>query len=99
MKYTTSKIAINTPSQFDFFSSVAPNFDISTFDPNINSTWYTLDGGTVNVSFSGLSGSINQTEWAKQGNGMVLIRFYANNTMGREDYVELSVIKNFNRRI
>ncbi|MFX0176405.1 MAG: SBBP repeat-containing protein [Candidatus Hodarchaeota archaeon] len=93
VKYITSNITINFPVQFKSFNSTSPSFDISTFDANLDSTWYTLNGGIVNVTFSGSSGAINQTEWDKHGDGIVFIRFYMNNTAGKEEYVEVAIIK------
>ncbi len=93
VKYIISNITINFPNQFSFYGNVSPNFDISTFDSNLDSTWYSLDGGLVNITFSGSIGAIDQTEWDKQEEGIVDINFYANNTMGKEEYVEVSVIK------
>ncbi|MFX0012310.1 MAG: hypothetical protein ACFE9R_18505, partial [Candidatus Hermodarchaeota archaeon] len=93
VKFVVSNITINFPSQFSFYGSITPTFDISTFDSNLDSTWYTLDGGIVNITFSGSTGVINQAEWDKQKDGVVDIRFFMNNTMGKEEYVEVSVIK------
>lgn len=81
VKIIISNITINFPSLVDFYGKTPPSFGISTFDSNIDSTWYTLDRGIVNITFSGLSGAIDQTEWDKQGNGMVFIRFYMNNSI------------------
>ncbi|MHA2125146.1 MAG: outer membrane protein assembly factor BamB family protein [Promethearchaeota archaeon] len=91
VKHIISNITINSPKQLDFFGNIPPSFDISTFDSN--STWYSLDGGLVNKTFSGSIGSIDQAEWDKQADGVVFIRFYMNNTLGKEEFVEVSVIK------
>ncbi|MFX1479926.1 MAG: SBBP repeat-containing protein [Promethearchaeota archaeon] len=86
-------ISINSPSQNEFFGSIAPDFDISIIEPNLNTTWYTLDGGTTNITFSGLTGTIDQTEWGKKGNGMVSIRFYADDTACNIGFIEVSIFK------
>ena len=86
-------IKINSPIQDEFIGSVAPNYDISITELNLHTTWYTLNGGITNITFSGLTGTINQTEWDKKGDGMVTIRFYANDTLGNEGYAEVAVRK------
>ncbi|MFX1571592.1 MAG: nitrous oxide reductase family maturation protein NosD [Promethearchaeota archaeon] len=89
----TPEIIINFPIQDDFIGSVAPNFNISIIEPFLNTTWYTLDSGATNFTFEGLTGQINQIEWAKKGTGIVTIRFYANDTLGRIGYAEVLVFK------
>ena len=89
-------ITIISPGQYDFFGSTAPNFEISIVEPNLNTTWYTLDDGLINKIFTGLTGEINQTEWDKKGHGAVTIRFYANDSFGREEYGEVIINKDLN---
>jgi len=86
-------ITINSPIQDIFIGNVAPYFNISIIEPLLNTTWYTLDDGTTNIIFSGLTGTIKQTEWDKKGDGPVTIRFCANDTAGKEKYVEVTVRK------
>ena len=87
------KITIITPSQDEFFGFTPPNFEISILKPNIAKIWYTLDSGITNVTSVGLTGTINQTEWEKKGDGPVTIGFYANDTLGFEGYTEVTVNK------
>ncbi|MFW9867547.1 MAG: OmpL47-type beta-barrel domain-containing protein, partial [Candidatus Thorarchaeota archaeon] len=61
--------------------------------PLLKTTWYTLDGGITNIIFSGLTGTFNQTEWDKRGDGTVTIRFSGNDTLGNEGYAEVTVRK------
>ncbi|MFX0036754.1 MAG: hypothetical protein ACFE9I_14080 [Candidatus Hermodarchaeota archaeon] len=93
VKCVLSNITINFPNQLGFFGRISPIFDISINNSNLDSTWYTLDGGLTNITFSGITRTINQAEWDKHGEGIVEIRFYMNNTNGNEEYVEVSVIK------
>ena len=58
----------------------------------MNSTWYTLDDG-IKIPFSELMGTINETEWDKKGDGLISIKFYANDTLGQEDYAEVIISK------
>ncbi|MFX0077445.1 MAG: hypothetical protein ACFE96_18535, partial [Candidatus Hermodarchaeota archaeon] len=86
-------IQVNNPSNDDIFGYSPPSYDVSITDPNLDSMWYSLDNGITNIPFSSSTGDIDQTEWAKRGSGTVLIRFYANDTMGNTDYTEILVVK------
>jgi hypothetical protein len=88
------QITINTPLTDEFFGSNAPNFDISIIESDLNSTWYTIDGGITNIIFIGLTGSINQTEWEKiSSSDSVTIRFYANDTTGNIGHADVIINK------
>ncbi len=93
IKYSFPEIIVNTPNQNEIYGTLAPNFDISIFGSNINTTWYSLDGGTTIFPFIGLNGGVDQTEWANQGSGTVTISFFVNNTLGKVGCTEVSVVK------
>lgn len=86
-------ITINLPGDNEFFGASAPSFALTIKELNINKTWYTLDNGNINITFIGLSGTINQTEWAKIGSESVNVRFYANDSFGFESYSEVMINK------
>jgi len=88
-------ILINLPVQNEFIGSLAPDFNIDIIESNLDNTWYTLNDGEP-IIFSGLTGSINQAEWDTLGPGVVTIKFYANNTYGKENYAEVTVFKDIN---
>ncbi len=44
-------------------------------------------------SFSGLTGTINQTAWDKKENGLVTIRFYVNDSVGRLEFADRNIMK------
>ena len=85
-------ITINNPQYQDVIGTTAPNFDISIVEPNLNMTWYSLNGGN-NITFTGLTGTINQDLWDALSDGNVNIRFYANETLGRIGFKEVTVVK------
>ncbi|KKK48580.1 hypothetical protein LCGC14_3143690, partial [marine sediment metagenome] len=85
-------IAINNPQNSDVIGATAPNFDISIDELNLDKTWYSLNGGN-NITFTGLTGTINQALWDALFEGNVIIRFYANDTLGRIGFVEVTVRK------
>jgi hypothetical protein len=91
--YDYPKISIISPGFHEFSGITAPNFILSIIEPNIDTSWYTLDDGTTNYTFSGSTGQINQTEWEKFSNGSVTIKFYANDTYGLEGYDEVTLWK------
>jgi len=86
-------ITIYSPIQDIFIGSIAPNYNISIIVTFLHTSWYTLDDGMTNIIFSGFTGTINQTEWDKKGDGLVTLRFYANNSMGRIGTSEMSFYK------
>lgn len=90
-------IIINKPLPNQVFGYDPPGFDITVIDESLNTTWYTLDGGISNYSFSGSSNSINQIAWATKGRGIVAIRFYANDSLGRLSFAEINIIKDFTK--
>ncbi|MFX0007373.1 MAG: hypothetical protein ACFFAV_11695, partial [Candidatus Hermodarchaeota archaeon] len=87
-------ITINNPKRNDLFGDIAPSFDISISETYLNQTWYTVVGGTLNYSFIGFTGQINQGLWNEFSNGTVTIRFYANDTVGNLGIVEVTIRKN-----
>jgi hypothetical protein len=86
-------ITINSPTSNALFSTTQPNFDVTISDINLNETWYTIDNGVSNITFSGSTGTIDSTEWNQEGNGTVTIRFYANDTAGNIFWQEVTVRK------
>ncbi|MFX1499201.1 MAG: FG-GAP repeat domain-containing protein [Promethearchaeota archaeon] len=87
------EIFINEPIQDGFFGTIAPNFNISIIEEKLNTTWYSLDGGSTNITFTGFTGKINQTEWDKRADGLITIRFYANDSVANENFLEVSIFK------
>ncbi len=86
-------ITINTPGSDELYSSIAPNFTISISGSNLNTTWYTLNDGLINHTFTGLTGIIDQTAWDAQVDGIVIIKFFINNTLGFLGFDEIAVRK------
>ena len=87
-------IIINSPSMNDAFGLSAPTFDITINDDSlINITWYTIDEGTTNYTFSGFSGTINQTAWYNKGTEIMTLRFYANDSLGHIGFKDVLIWK------
>jgi len=86
-------ITITSPGNDDLFGVTAPNFTIYKSGPLLQSTWYTLDSGITNITFTGLNGTINQTEWENFGFGITLLRFYINDSFGKIGFDVITIRK------
>ena len=88
------KIVIKSPSTNKKCGTIAPNYTLSISEPDLDETWYTLDEGITNITFTGLKGQINQTEWDKFVNGTTVnMRFYATDTSDNVGFADVTVIK------
>ena len=83
-------ITVIKPSSNELFGIDNIDFELSIIEPNLDTTWYTLNDG-IDYVFIGNTGTINQTAWKMCGNGTVSIKFYANNTVGNIGYAEVIV--------
>ena len=87
-------IIINSPTMNDAFGLTAPDFDITiTDDSPLNITWYTIDSGTTNYTFSGSTGTVNQTAWDNKGTEIMTLRFYANDSLGHLGFKDVTIWK------
>jgi uncharacterized delta-60 repeat protein len=102
---TVPSILITSPVPDELFGKSSPNFSLVLNEPNINSSWYTLNEGSTNYFFTGSNGAIDQDAWNSCLNGTVLIKFYVNDTFGlvsnssvviRKDIESPSIIFEFN---
>ncbi len=86
-------IGIISPVTDQVIGTNAPNFQIDIKTLYTNSTWYTIDGGAENYTFSGLTGSTNQTAWNEKADGILAINFYANDSAGNLGFKDINVEK------
>ncbi|MCJ7650100.1 MAG: right-handed parallel beta-helix repeat-containing protein [Candidatus Lokiarchaeota archaeon] len=86
-------ITIIFPLPDEVFGLVAPNYNISIDEFNLDAIWYTLDGGITNYTITSLTGPFNQTAWGVLNEGNVTIRFYASDALGRIGYQEVTIVK------
>ncbi|MFX1570538.1 MAG: NosD domain-containing protein [Promethearchaeota archaeon] len=70
-------ITINSPSTDDVFGASAPGFSVTITDDFLNETWYTIDGGLHNFTFTGSTGTIDQSAWDAASDGAITLTFYA----------------------
>jgi len=74
-----------------------PQYEIEIDDFSLYNSWYTLDLGLNNITFSN-NGTFDQNAWetlwdSKDDCETILIRFYANDTFGQIAMEEISLIK------
>lgn len=94
LKYSFKpQITINFPNENDVFRGTAPDFVISILGSYEN-IWYSIDNWVTNISIDSLSGTIDQTEWNKMNDGLIVIKFCSNNTYGTESFAEVPIYKN-----
>ncbi|MHA1671119.1 MAG: Loki-CTERM sorting domain-containing protein [Promethearchaeota archaeon] len=86
------EVTINSPTPSQTIGTTAPSYDLSITGP-YDSIWYTLDGGTTNLTANSLTGTINQAAWTALTDGIITIDFYANNSAGMEGTAQVQVIK------
>ncbi len=92
--WDSPQILINSPNVNDTVES-SPSFSISVSRGQINSSWYTLDNGITNITFTGLSGIIDKYEWNARGAGQILLTFYVNDSMGYFGSETVPLIKSY----
>jgi len=86
-------ITIHDPENNQEFEDIIPSYSITVEDGNLDTVWYTLDGGITNITITSLTGTIEESIWEGVSQGTVTIRFYANDTLGHIWSEEVSVIK------
>ena len=70
-------IIINSPSENSIFGLNAPSFSVTITDTFLDDMWYTLDGGLHNLTFTGSTGTVDQSMWNALPNGMITLTFFA----------------------
>jgi hypothetical protein len=87
------EIVIHLPNQFDIFGVIPPKYNISIVEANLVSSWYTLDRGATNYTFTDLYGYIAEDAWLTAPNGSCTIEFYARDVAGKLGYKNITVVK------
>jgi len=85
-------LVINTPISDTLYDNIAPMFNVELSDPNLDTSWYSIDGGLTNIIFT-TNSSINQTLWEPTPDGQVEITFYVNDTAGNLIFDSVTVRK------
>lgn len=77
----------------EIFTELPPEFNLTIGELNLDTTWYTLDGGATTIDFKEITGYIDSTAWNIAPIGAATIRFYTRDKAGNEVYQEVIVIK------
>ncbi len=85
-------ITITSPLEDVVFGAIAPNFTVEVVESNLEFMWYSVDGGLTNVIFT-TNGSISQSIWDALPEGGVIIRFYANDSLGNLVFEQVHIFK------
>ena len=93
------EIDIILPIPYDRIGYFPPDFNINIEEPHLNIKWYILINATNPLDRSeeyliiADSGTISQLAWMIFENGLVIIRIYANDTLGNTRFAEVIVEK------
>ena len=85
-------ITILSPSENDVFGEDSPEFSI-TIEDLLDFTWYTLDGGNINITFINGVVQVNQTLWNSLSEGTLELRIYAKDLAGNTGYSFVNIVK------
>ncbi|MHA2288191.1 MAG: hypothetical protein ACXABG_05345, partial [Promethearchaeota archaeon] len=80
-------ITIHDPNNNQVFEDIIPSYSITVEDGNLDTVWYTLNGGSEIIVARGTpivsaSKSIDKDAWNALEEGPVTIQFHANDTLG-----------------
>ncbi|MFX0069559.1 MAG: NosD domain-containing protein [Candidatus Hermodarchaeota archaeon] len=89
------QIYIQDPDDMQPFGTNSPEFILLIDHVGLDQKWYALYNGTEwskNYTCD-LIGKINQTAWEAMPEGLIIFRFYANDSTGNVGYTDITVIK------
>jgi len=86
-------VIINSPDDDDLFGTNAPTYDVIITDDYLDERWYTLDGGLHNHTFTGFTGTIEQSAWDAMSDGTITLTFYASDLVGNVGFADVSIEK------
>lgn len=91
-------ITINDLENNQVFEDIIPSYSITVEDGNLDTVWYTLNGGPEIIVARGtpivsVSKPIDEEAWNALKEGPVTIQFHANDTLGNLGWKDVSIIK------
>jgi len=91
-------INIQLPLNYQEVGRDSPFFEVYITDADLATCWYRIIGTGEDIIFSGIYGKVDQDLWENlwdslSENDSIVIRFYANDTMGNLNYEELILLK------
>lgn len=94
--FLSPNITINSPRTDKIYGNTAPYFEIIINDGDLNETWYSLYNGSAwssNYKIGSFTDQIDLEAWNNCPNGTVIVRFYANDTLGNLGSSEMTLRK------
>ncbi len=88
---TLPYISILNPLQNSYFSSLSPTFQLAISGENLSSSYYQI--GASKILFETNKTQVSQDLWNNCAEGLILVRFYLNNTFGNYSIAEITVYK------
>ncbi|TFF88432.1 MAG: hypothetical protein EU548_08880, partial [Promethearchaeota archaeon] len=88
----TPNITIFSPKPYEIYGIETIEFNVSSSDPTLNATWYTLNG-CEEILFTGEKGVFDQNQWDECGNGTISITFFANNSLGNTVSKQINIYR------
>ncbi len=86
-------ITIKAPTDGNIFGKDPPQFNITIYEANSYSLWYTIDNGITNYTIYELWGFINQSAWDSALPGDIIIKFYAKDLAENIGTNEVIIVK------
>ncbi|MFX1352980.1 MAG: hypothetical protein ACFFGP_03370 [Promethearchaeota archaeon] len=87
-------IIIHDPEDWKLYGITVPVINVSVIDDHLESVWYQLDNGSVITPYREFFGFIYQEDWDLIGNGTVIIRFIAYDSVNNLASATLILRKN-----
>ncbi|MFX1233356.1 MAG: NosD domain-containing protein [Promethearchaeota archaeon] len=87
-------IIIHDPQDGQLYGITAPIINVTVSDAHLESVWYQLDNGSVITPYQEWLGFIYQEDWDQIGNGSVIIRFIAYDSVNNLASATLNLRKN-----
>ncbi|MFW9872736.1 MAG: TIR domain-containing protein [Candidatus Thorarchaeota archaeon] len=91
-------ITIHDPENNQIFEDIIPSYSITVEDGNLDTVWYTLNGGPKIIVARGtpvisMSKPIDEEAWNALKEGPVTIQFHANDTLGNLGLKDVTITK------
>jgi len=89
-------IIVHLPVEYQEVGEIAPYFNLTIIEENLDTLWYTLDGGLTNYTFISNIQKIDEELWnsvwrSSYNEDLINITFYANDTSGQLGFNEVVI--------
>lgn len=84
---------IISPLNNEEFSNIAPSFNISIIEEDLNSLWYIIGNNQEVIYIESMEGAIDQESWDNTDEGLITITFYAQDNAGNIGFMSVVINK------